>query len=209
MRTTKAIHETPLTRDHAKHTSRQPTRPACPARRRPDISTRMQYAAASTRECPAPVRAAGPRVAGARAPPRINALLAQPHAASAHRFATALPAMQRPARSMPLPEKRCAWLGVAPAPPILRASFRIAKNRRGRRPPCAAACARPCCTLLHTHDCRNVRKAPWSACRAARSGGAHTAFPGQVAPRGPVSPSLTPRRTRHIGHAAGAADRHL
>ena len=54
------------------HTSRQPTRPACPACRRPDISTRMPCAAASTRECPAPVRAAEPRVAGARAPPLIR-----------------------------------------------------------------------------------------------------------------------------------------
>ena len=166
-------------------------------------------AAVSKRERPAPVRAAGPRVAGARAPPRINALLAQPHAASAHRFATAQPAMQSPARSMPLPGKRCAWLGVAPAPPILRPSLRTTNNRRGRRPPCAAACARPCCTLLHTHDCRNVRKVPWSACKAARSGGARTAFPGQVSPRGPDSPTLTPRQTRHVGHAARAADRHL
>ena len=82
-------------------------------------------------------------------------------------------------------------------------------NRLDRRPHRADASARSWCTLLHTHACRNVRKAPWSACKAARSGGARTASPGQVAPRGPDSPTLTPWRTRRLSHAAGAADRPL
>ena len=46
--------------------------------------------------------------------------------------------------------ERCARLGIAPAPPILRTSLRTAKNRRDRRPHRAAACARPWCTLCCT-----------------------------------------------------------
>ena len=68
----RAIPEAQFARDNAVHTPHQPVRPTRTACRQPDISTCMPCVAVSTRERPAPVRAAGPRVAGARAPPRIN-----------------------------------------------------------------------------------------------------------------------------------------
>ena len=122
--------------------------------------------AVSTRACPAPVRAAGPRVAGARAPPQISARLAQRHAASAHLLAALHPAA-------------------------------------GSRHVHACLCAPGAHCFTHM-TARMSEKAPWSACRAARSGGARTAFPGQMAHRGPAhaalisgdsSPSLSPGRS--------------
>ena len=71
----------------------------------------------------------------------------------------------------------------------------------------AAASARPWCTLLHTHDCKNVRKASWSASKAARSSDARTAFPGQMALRGPVhvDPILGELLAMLVRQLAGAA----
>ena len=144
----RAIREAQFARDNAVHTSHQPARPTRTACRQPDISACVPCVAVSTRERPAPVRAAGPRVAGARAPPRINVWLTQPHAESAHRSsAQRSQHMQRPARLLPLHEERFACLGMAPAPPILRTSLRIHEKSAG---PSTSLRGRLRAPLVHT-----------------------------------------------------------
>ena len=197
--TTQCTPRTNLPASHAQHAADLTSPHAC-------------RAAVSTRKCPAPVRAAGPRVAGARAPLRISARLAQRHATSAHQFAAPQPvkgSRHAPASLLPLQEKDAPVRHCACAAGFSARPSGPRKNRRDRRPHRAAASARPCCTLLHTHDCKNVKKAPWSACKAARSGGARTAFPRREAPREPDSPTYRPRQTRRVDLAAVAADRLL
>ena len=182
----------------------RPTRPACTTCRRPDISTCMPRSSEHTR-VPGTPRAAGPRVAGTRAPPRGSARLAHRHAVSAHQVAAPQPGRGQPACSaslLPL-QTLMRRFSIAHAPPILRArpsrprkiDVTIAISRPSARAPVAH-----CCTLMTAEV---SERCPWSACKAARSGGARTAFPGQVAPRGSDSPIFTPWRTRRLGHGAG------
>ena len=147
----------------------------------------MQCAAVSTCECPAPVGAAGPRIPGARTPLRFVVRLAQPHAAPAHPSAT----QQAPAAHCTpaaIAEKRvaCPASRSANAPPTFRTSLRTAKNRRNRRPRRSTARARSWCPLLHKHSCRNVKKGVTHGVHAGqRDRAARTAYPEQMAARGP------------------------
>ena len=109
-----------------------------------------------------------------------------------------------PARLLPLQEND-APVGIAPAPPILRASFRTAKNRRDRRHR-AAASARPWCALLHTHDCKNVKEGAMECMQGSEVGRrAHCVSRARGTSWTGFTDLRTPWRTRRVDLAAGAA----